>query len=62
MSWQKCPVCDGEGMVKQYITDRTLPYEQHPCNVCKGFGIISEITGYPPNNKPKEEKKGESHE
>ena len=42
--WQRCPVCEGVG---------TIPYSsthmaEVECHVCKGRGIISTITGLPP--------------
>lgn len=42
MSWQKCPKCNGEG-VKGFNQDHVSK-----CSVCKGYGIISVLTGEPP--------------
>ena len=39
-SWEKCPVCDGAGLLSP--TNIT-------CAVCKGQKIISSLTGKPPN-------------
>jgi len=43
--WQKCPICNGSGQVE---TDgmSTNPYTL--CPTCKGWRIISTITGRPP--------------
>lgn len=40
MSWQKCPICDGEGT-------RVGPLRQI-CPTCKGQRIIDTVTGSPP--------------
>ena len=45
MSYQKCPVCDGLGS-----TGIGFPTGEI-CRVCGGQGIISEVTGKPPENK-----------
>jgi len=45
MGFQKCPVCNGTG--KQINTINSSTYIQ--CKVCKGHGIIDELTGLPPN-------------
>lgn len=46
--WQKCPVCDGQGVVSRppgfpgdaecWVSDGTC----HTCRVCNGSGIINE--------------------
>ena len=41
--WQKCPVCDGRGIVPD-----TVSYGSKSCHVCNGHGIISVISGLPP--------------
>jgi DnaJ-class molecular chaperone len=41
--WQKCPVCNGQGIVPDMIS---LGSKQ--CHVCNGHGIISMISGMPP--------------
>lgn len=43
--WQKCPVCSGKGT---NTSDTDFNRESEPCHVCKGKGIISEVTGKPP--------------
>ena len=37
MKWQKCPVCNGSGMIQTY-------YGYNSCHVCGGKGIIPEPT------------------
>lgn len=37
MSWQKCPVCYGSG-----------DGSAGACHVCRGMGILNEMTGLPP--------------
>jgi hypothetical protein len=41
-AWQKCPICNGtgEGYTIHWVS---------PCKVCSGAGIISTISGLPPN-------------
>jgi len=46
MGFQKCPVCNGTG--KQINTLNSSTYVQ--CRVCRGHGIIDELTGNPPNS------------
>ena len=46
MSWQKCPVCNGEGSIEV----STENYET--CSVCKGRKIIDSDTGQAPK-KPR---------
>jgi hypothetical protein len=42
--WQKCPVCDGRGVVIN-----PLSYSGNlVCHVCNGHGILSVISGLPP--------------
>jgi DnaJ-class molecular chaperone len=41
--WQKCPVCDGRGIVPD-----TISFGSKACHVCNGHGIISMISGMPP--------------
>mgnify|MGYP001589630443 FL=1 len=55
MSWQKCPVCRGVGTVSGGYFSRAGDYPSwasftalEVCQVCKGKGIIDEITGLPP--------------
>ena len=42
MSYQKCPICQGSGLVNE-------PYSQESCSVCHGAKIIDEQTGQPPS-------------
>jgi len=44
--FQKCPICNGTG--KQENFDTTSKYSI--CKTCLGTGIISQLTGLPPNN------------
>jgi hypothetical protein len=46
MSWQRCPICEGEGnaMIYDPLKGQTF----YPCSVCKGKKIIDTITGLPP--------------
>jgi DnaJ-class molecular chaperone len=39
--YQKCPICNGTGVSNGQI----------PCSVCKGYKIISEVTGQPPSTQ-----------
>lgn len=41
--WQKCPVCNGFGHI--LIPSITI----RPCHACDGQGLISIISGRPPN-------------
>ena len=43
--WQKCPICNGTGKYNNPLTMNT----QDNCRTCNGKGIISQITGLPPN-------------
>lgn len=43
--WQKCPICNGTGNHNTLVGDIMSTI----CKVCNGKGIISEITGLPPN-------------
>ena len=40
MAWQKCPVCEGYGVVT---------FLNSKCHTCNGERIISELTGLPPS-------------
>jgi RecJ-like exonuclease len=42
--WQKCPICKGSGYQWIPLSNST----NIKCRRCKGEGIISEITGLPP--------------
>ena len=41
--WQKCCICNGTGLILK-------DYFENNCKTCDGKGIISELTGLPPNN------------
>lgn len=41
MNFQKCPKCDGCGMVSG------LSFDPVGCIICNGFGVINEQTGEP---------------
>ncbi len=56
MSWQRCPICNGAGIVSGgYFTRAgdsiswTASNSTETCRVCRGTGVISEITGLPPD-------------
>jgi hypothetical protein len=53
MSWQKCPVCNGEGKIsflESVTQEKNISYVHslRPCTSCKGTGLISEATGTAP--------------
>lgn len=39
--WQKCPICNGEGVIEPL---------SKVCTVCNGEKIISKLTGRPPES------------
>lgn len=43
MSFQKCPVCEGTGLMYDIRGVKNCL-----CDVCKGCKIISTVSGYPP--------------
>ncbi len=43
--YQKCPICNGSGNTNSNYSLNTST----SCKTCNGKGIISEITGLPPN-------------
>lgn len=45
--WEKCPVCDGTGFILS--TDLYDPFRRK-CDTCNGKGIISSLTGKPPQD------------
>ena len=47
MSYQKCPLCDGVGAQPSLSTSVLTV----PCRVCQGAGIISALTGLPPDQR-----------
>lgn len=46
-NWQRCPVCYGSGLGHNM-------YGSGPCNTCSGHGIISTLSGIPPEFKKNE--------
>lgn len=44
--WQKCPICNGKGVVTANGYTSSV-FEQ--CGVCNGMKIISDVTGLPPS-------------
>jgi hypothetical protein len=46
--WQKCPICNGKG-TKEFYEELNVNYFSNTCHTCKGSGIISELTGLPPD-------------
>ena len=42
--WQKCPICNGTGVVSGSMTMNSSSV----CKVCNGKVIINKITGLPP--------------
>lgn len=42
--WQKCPICDGSGMIPITLSINSM----EKCKACNGTGIISGLTGLPP--------------
>lgn len=47
-AWQKCPICDGTGII--YENNTTTVYSS--CPHCLGQRVISTVTGLPPNYEP----------
>lgn len=43
--YQKCPICNGSGNTYSNYSLNTSA----SCKTCRGTGMISEITGLPPN-------------
>jgi len=52
MTYQKCPICDGSGMIPEPYTATTSFHVK--CPACKGARIISSMTGLPPERVVKE--------
>jgi hypothetical protein len=57
MTYQKCPICDGSGMIPEPYTVITSFHVK--CPTCKGARIISSMTGLPPEWVVKEVEKRE---
>lgn len=54
MSYQKCPICDGEGTFTEMVDAETVG--TFFCGTCNGAKIIDEVTGLPPIGQiPKEQ-------
>ncbi len=59
MSFQKCPVCDGEGRINHSLfvdedkSDGVLTCKNvsEPCTTCQGRKIIHSVTGLPPQEQ-----------
>ena len=51
--WQKCPVCDGKGIIPARMTKyaTSLSPIEKTCDVCNGEKIISNINGLPPSSR-----------
>lgn len=45
MSWQKCPICNGEGQLNNNGISSAV---FRVCPTCHGSRIINELTGLPP--------------
>ncbi len=43
MSFQKCPICNGTGVLNSQYSVNSV------CSTCNGAKIISELTGLPPH-------------
>lgn len=60
MSWQVCPLCNGEGFIHNKLSDHDMGFfapgggvrftKDFDCTVCNGKKIISEVTGLPPHS------------
>lgn len=48
MSFQRCPICLGQGVTRSEHTTA-----MHPCETCQGKRIINAETGEPPKTKIK---------
>ena len=46
--WQKCPICNGTGIIPNEFNNSSAWSPFITCTVCNGFRIISKITGLPP--------------
>jgi hypothetical protein len=60
MTYQKCPICDGSGMVPEPYAVTTSFHVK--CPTCKGARIISSMTGLPPEMVVKEVEEREKDE
>ena len=56
--WEVCPVCRGEGRVRNNLH---VNMSDAQCTVCKGKKIISTLTGYPPGEIPEEKSSIDFH-
>jgi hypothetical protein len=62
MTYQKCPICDGSGMIPEPYTATTVFNPKVKCPTCKGARIISSMTGLPPERVVKEVEEREAKE
>ena len=60
MTYQKCPICDGSGMIPEPYAVTTSFHVK--CPTCMGARIISSMTGLPPERVVKEVDEREAKE
>lgn len=44
MTWEKCPICNGEGKIPNTCTSSLFS----ECPTCRGKRIINSLNGFPP--------------
>jgi hypothetical protein len=62
MTYQKCPICEGIGMIPKPYATTTGFNSDVKCPTCKGARIISSMTGLPPERVVKEVEEREAKE